>query len=244
MSEEILDQQEEQKTNSQFNIEDNSGRAKTTAIFIIILTITNLPLLWAEISYVQAMQDGGQISIEENEFIIGIIGVVQIILNICCIIFCIRWFKRAYTNLSARVPTESTPGWTIGSWFIPIVSLFKPYQIMKEMWIETLTILRNTHSQKYKNPNIFLGSWWLLWIIVSIGANITMQITNRSTDIANHIVAGKIDIVLTILSFPLGILAYLVITKYNKLEDQLNEAELSKMIHSDGKIEVIEESFL
>jgi hypothetical protein len=238
MSEQILDQQEEKQNATSKNIEDNSSRAKVASILILVLTFTNLPLLWTEISFLEAMQEGIPNNIEEAELITGFIGLVQILLNILCIIFFIRWFKRAYTNLSLRVPTETTPGMTIGAWFIPIVSLYKPFQIMKEMWTKSIAILTKTYEKKdAKSSNGLLGIWWLLWIVVNIGANVTMQISSRTKDIEHLITAGKIDIALTTLSIPLGILAYFVITKYNAIEHQINELEIENQFNEVLEIE-------
>jgi len=50
----------------------------------------------------------------------------------------IMWFRRAYFNLHQKVNHLSySEGWAAGSWFVPIINLYRPYQIMKEIYIET-----------------------------------------------------------------------------------------------------------
>jgi hypothetical protein len=245
MSEEIIDQQEQKKApNGTFQLEDNSGRAKIASIFILIITILNIPLLFAEIGFLQALEHGFSEEIEEMEIYVGLISSIQFLINIPCIIFFIRWFKRAYTNLNTRITTDETPGWTIGSWFIPIVGLYKPFQIMKEMWTKTISILNNTYNGQYKNSKILLGFWWLLWIVVSIGGNITYQLNTRSTDLTSLITSAKIDVILSILSFPLGILAYFVIVKYNKLEGKLTDLEFERNLNVNDGFELENDSLL
>src|SRR5438093_12382214 len=48
----------------------------------------------------------------------------------------LTWLQRAYRNLPALHATELryTPGWAVGSWFIPLVNLFAPHQVVSELW--------------------------------------------------------------------------------------------------------------
>lgn len=48
----------------------------------------------------------------------------------------LAWLHRAYGNLrslGAR-QLDSSPGWAVVSFFIPILNLFRPYQIVRETW--------------------------------------------------------------------------------------------------------------
>ncbi len=79
----------------------------------------------------------------------------------------IRWFRRAYYNLHLRVNGLSfSAGWAAGSWFVPILNLFRPFQIMKELYVKTKDILiLNGMNLKNEFSTHLLGWWWALWII-------------------------------------------------------------------------------
>ena len=88
----------------------------------------------------------------------------------CCIIF-LLWFKREYHNLHAINPKlKYKEAWAIWSWFIPVINLWRPYQIMKEIYIHaTTTEKKEIHPEEEEiitTPIIDL--WWLLWIASNV----------------------------------------------------------------------------
>ena len=65
-----------------------------------------------------------------------IVGWVDLVLVIVTVTTFLLWVYRSNENLRA-LSGESmtfTPGWSVGWYFIPIVCLWKPYQVMKEIW--------------------------------------------------------------------------------------------------------------
>ena len=51
-------------------------------------------------------------------------------------LFFLLWTYRSYRHLSALSDRDLrfSPGWAVGWFFVPIMNLFRPYQVMKEMW--------------------------------------------------------------------------------------------------------------
>jgi hypothetical protein len=70
------------------------------------------------------------------------------------------FFHRAYSNLATLAPAERryTPGWAVGSWFIPILSLFRPKQIANDIW---------RGSDGSRVPPVFHW-WWAFWLVGGI----------------------------------------------------------------------------
>jgi hypothetical protein len=71
-----------------------------------------------------------------SDVVTGIVGLAQFILAIITGITFLRWIYRSNNNLRA-LSGESmtfTPGWSVGWYFIPIANLWKPYQVMNEIW--------------------------------------------------------------------------------------------------------------
>ena len=67
------------------------------------------------------------------------------------------FFHRAYSNLAVLGATEQrwSPGWAVGSWFIPILNLFRPKQIANDIW---------RGSDGSAIPSVFT-TWWAFWIL-------------------------------------------------------------------------------
>jgi len=103
--------------------------------------------------------------------IYGIVGLVQAILFIITSIMFLCWIYRSSKNLRSlsEQSMRFTPGWAVGWYFIPLLNLWKPYQVMKEIW---------NVSHKTENTSLaVVRSWWALWII----SNMLNQIAARSS---------------------------------------------------------------
>ena len=75
------------------------------------------------------------------------------------------WKVEAYRLAPALggEPTERTPGWAAGGYFIPIGNLWIPYQIMKEIWdaSDPRDVGMDTWAER---SGTLLVVWWALWI--------------------------------------------------------------------------------
>jgi hypothetical protein len=118
-------------------------------------------------------------------FFLGLSALLRIGALILTIIFFLIWEHRAYSNLSPLKARnlEYSPGWAVGWWFIPFANLVKPFQVMKEIWMESdpdysedLGFL----SPNASAPAIF-GFWWGLWIVGNIVLRISDSQFNKAT---------------------------------------------------------------
>ena len=72
-------------------------------------------------------------------------------------ILILKWIYQSNQNaryLGAKDMTF-TPAWSIGFYFIPIVSLWKPYQAMKEIWQAS----QNPNNWQLEKAGPILGIW-------------------------------------------------------------------------------------
>ena len=109
-------------------------------------------------------------NISQSEFIENnnrtlLIGSVAMLINIITIVIFLIWINRANKNARAlgAKDMQFSPGWCVGWWFIPIASLWKPYQAVREIW-KTSKSLDNWQAQE----NSTIALWWSLWIITGI----------------------------------------------------------------------------
>ncbi len=82
----------------------------------------------------------------------------------------LSWFYRAYKNLHlAGMYTFFTPGWAIGSFFVPFINLVRPYRIMQEVWFGTQELTKDSISKSGWNENkpSSLVKWWWGLVLLS-----------------------------------------------------------------------------
>jgi hypothetical protein len=81
-----------------------------------------------------------------------------------------QWFRRAYYNLHQKVNSLAyTDRWAVAGWFVPVINLYRPFVIMKELYVETERILEQEYFIKFKRFNIrVLFLWWIVYSICTL----------------------------------------------------------------------------
>lgn len=87
------------------------------------------------------------------------------------------WFYQAMRNARAlSAGLETTPGWAVGWFFVPFVSLFRPFKTIEEIWKSAQQPLA---WRKVETP-IVLRVWWGLYIG---GAILSLFIRNENATV-------------------------------------------------------------
>ncbi|OEJ97727.1 hypothetical protein J116_000340 [Streptomyces thermolilacinus SPC6] len=88
----------------------------------------------------------------------------------------IVWFHRARTNAEVFGPAEQrrTPGWAIGSWFIPIANLWIPRKIAGDIW--------DASELDKRAPRAVLNTWWTLWVLASLAGRSAERLWERAEE--------------------------------------------------------------
>jgi hypothetical protein len=105
------------------------------------------------------------------------------------------WIFLAGKNLLAAGVTdlEFTPGSRIWWFAVPIATLFKPYQGMRELWNAS----RNIWPYDENSP--LLGIWWALWLIHNFLGSFGGLLGGKQTpDVSYFIAEGAISIALAV----------------------------------------------
>jgi hypothetical protein len=138
------------------------------------------------------LADGGDPLFEGTSLLVAVPTFLALIL---CYVVVGRWIYRASVNAHA-ISDEMTisPGWAVGSYFIPILNLFRPFQAMREIWLASH--LRG-NWQPEPTPGLLVG-WWALWIVTNILGNVSWRL-----DASMWEAATMIDIANAVLNVPL-----------------------------------------
>lgn len=145
----------------------------------------------------QAIADG-----EANVARQGIIGMVYPVVFIISGIMILKWIYRANYNarqLGAK-DMKFTPGWSVGWYFIPIFTLWKPYQAMKEIWKAS----SNPDNWSKVKASSILPWWWFFWLVNNFLGQAGMRMSLRADEIpelkAANLVYQASDVVSIVLA--------------------------------------------
>jgi hypothetical protein len=211
-------------------LRDNTARAKqAVSIFWIMLgiTIINMGVLtWQYflMSDVQAGRESVDMSmIGASDTLRQIATIVRFIIIILSAIFFIMWFRRAYYNLHTLPWSNAryTEGWAAGSWFVPIIWFWWPYQIMMDIWRGTQNALRERLGEP--QPGAIVGWWWALYLISRTYKNFGVVAVGRPGDIDSFITATQVEFFGEIITIPAIVITIVMIRRTNVFEKELLE---------------------
>lgn len=149
-------------------------RARTAVLVLILLLLTHAVAVWADMEQhqiiVSALGIGDAASpilqqrLLESAERLQQINVVQFLIGGLSFFYFCRWWYKAHRNLRilGRDPKYSQ-GWAVAYWFIPIVNLFRPYQVAKELWIQSTP----DHETTKETPSKAWGLvrfWWAIFL--------------------------------------------------------------------------------
>jgi len=214
-------------------LRDNSARAKQIlAIFWIMLGITVADMAslgWQYYLLNDVQANPGNIDMEvlrASDTLRQIITIVNLLIVLLAIVFFIMWFRRAYYNIHT-LPWHNaryTEGWAAGSWFVPVVNLWWPYQIMVDIWRATQNALRERLGEPQSTA--IIGWWWGLRLLDAIFGNISTRVTAGAKGIDELMTATQLEFVADIITIPAIIVTIILITRTSSFEKEL-------LVHSE-----------
>ena len=215
------------------NLRPNEQRAKTAILLIWIvlgLEIASFISSYFQYNLLETANNGGQVSFESvtvNDIREQTIAIIYLIASAVSGIVFIQWFRRAYYNLHLKVNHLTfSEGWAAGSWFVPILNLFRPFRIMKELFEETERLLfKRDPEVKAKLTTKILGFWWALWLISHYIDQYIFRSNLKADTIKEIMLITKINMVSNIIGIPLALITIKIIKNYSSVEKLLSEPE-------------------
>lgn len=121
-----------------------SGLARVLNVMFIgwlVLGVATLVNLFIERSLLTDVQDNpfsvSFSDLEASDDRTGLLALIFLLLLLATAIVFLTWMNKAYKNLKffGATTLRRSTGWSVGGWFIPIVSLWFPYQAMRDIWV-------------------------------------------------------------------------------------------------------------
>jgi hypothetical protein len=215
------------------NLKPNEKRAKNAIILIwIMLAFDIISFISGYFQYnlLQSAANGVEISIEtanSNDLREQIIGITNLIVFFISAITFILWFRRAYYNLHLKLSFLSyREEWAVYAWFIPFISLYRPHQIMKELYHETKRYLtKKGLGLDLTLSSHILGLWWALWIINNFVGQFILRYSLKAETLDQISTVTIASMISNVIGIPLSLITIKVIRDYSKMEQYLCKAE-------------------
>ncbi|HBN05190.1 MAG TPA: hypothetical protein DD434_05305 [Bacteroidales bacterium] len=213
-------------------LKQNSKRAKyaiTLIKVVLAIDILSIISLYLQYDLLQTFVNEGEFSIEKaesNDLREQILSILYSGFFIISAITFIMWFRRAYYNLHQKISYLSwKEGWASGAWFVPILNLYRPYQIMMELYKETIELLKKKDNNlASKLTTTYVNLWFSLWIVSNILSNISFRYQIKAKSIDELITSTILNMISCIIVIPLAIITIKVIKDYSKAEPLLIES--------------------
>lgn len=209
----------------------NDKRAKNAISLIWVVMVVNLLVtlldIWGGIifgqEYTADYYDEDNIPLLIYAVIVGMGGILTFGVAIISAVTFIMWFRRAYYNLhQTPIPLSYSERWAAIGWFVPIMNLFVPFQIMKDLYQKTNIIFQQnlkTCSIQLKTSN--LAPWWILWIITEIIDRIVFRVVIEGVE---GPFVESMSIISAVLTVICGWITIKIIKDYSAVEPYIADA--------------------
>ena len=99
----------------------------------------------------------------------------------------LAWFRRAYLNLPALGARRLRfrPWWAVGAWLVPVFSLFRPKQVLNDIWRASDPGLPPEQGDTWRRRPVaeLLGWWWLSFLASVFVRSITTEAVHAAADL-------------------------------------------------------------
>lgn len=116
---------------------------------------------------------------------------------------------------------------------VPVLNWFRPFQMMNELYEETLYVFKQQNEEVNYNLNKrLIGWWWGFWIVLQTLSSISQQTEMKVETLDQFIRATEWCMLYNIIGIPTAILVLKVMKDYMKTEtilyqmDQESEEEI------------------
>lgn len=196
-------------------------RAQSVTVCFAIIIVIDLILIifsYLEIQLINRALEGEIITEEEaiaNDIRQGFMGITYMILYTITAILFLVWIHRAHRNLPSLgvEGLKYSPGWAVGGFFVPILSLFRPFQVVTEIWKASDPTVGLDDSTAWQNARTspMVISWWLLFIISGLVGWTIFRLSLRAESLEEMLTASWLYLLINIVEIPAAILVIKVV---------------------------------
>ena len=130
-------------------------------------------------------------------------SLAYLVCYLVCIFLVLKWYLRSVRNARALSNgIETSPGWVVWSFIVPLISLWKPYAMTSELW-------RSSHepeSWRGKTDPALLRYWWGAVLLSGLVISVSSVMSRAATTVAHVAIGDGVLIVGYLLQIAAGLL--------------------------------------
>ena len=199
------------------------NRARLVTILLIVGVVISLLTIPSHVLDMYALPFGEEQEISDNPAgflalaLTGVLGLATIAVYIATAVVFLMWLYRVSNNVAAfGKRTANSSGWAVGSFFVPIVNLFIPYQSVKDIWSKSEPT--GADATFYSNsPPGFFPAWWGFWIASNIASNAYFRMTLAEVPPEGSVIVGILS---EILSIAAAVFAIQVVKEIDRRQEE------------------------
>jgi len=198
-------------------------------IAVVVVKLVAIGSAWAQHEMLVGVEQGAELTTADasaNDTREVLIGRLSLLLFIGAGICWLMWQHRAYANLTliGSRDTEHTPGWSVGYWFIPLVNLFRPYQITAEIYRRSELLNGRDPIGGLSGPPL-VGAWWFVYLVWGGSIRFYTVIGREAKTLPTLLSATNIELTSHVIGVVAAILAIQVIRSIDRFQQAFPETE-------------------
>jgi hypothetical protein len=115
-----------------------------------------------------------------------------------------------------------SPGWSVGSFFIPFLNMFRPFTGLRETWQASHA---PTDAQDVPVPAI-MRLWWAGWLILGVFGQLSFRLSLRAETLEDLLEVAWLDIVATPFDFITGLALLWIVRHLTEAQSHLRDHEV------------------
>jgi len=175
------------------------------------------------ISAYQSGSSSALADLETVDLVSMISGGIYSLAYLVCVVVIGRWIYRVNKNAWQFSDAMTvSPGWNVGSFFIPILNLFRPFSGVRETWQASHAPI---DADTVPVPAI-MRLWWAGWLIAGMFGQLSFRLGMRADTLEDFVEVAWVDIAGTPFDFITGLSLLWVIGRLTEVQSHLRDHEV------------------
>lgn len=199
------------------DFEDPNGRGRMAIIAVLVWLAADCIYTIGGAFTILALGDAGPgVAPETADAVSGFGGIAMLVTLIVSAVFVGRWIMRVNRNAHSLAPEWMTisPGWNVGWFFIPVATLWKPFQGLRETWQASHSPMDPASAP----VPMVMRWWWGLWLLTNGLGNVSTRLTWNGATRESLIASSWIDVVTFAIDIALTYSLITMIRRFNALQ--------------------------
>ena len=204
---------------------ESRARAVRITFWLLIVVYAGAALSDLELaSFLSDLKDGASPdeayaeALDDRQSTFGTVQVVSLLA--CAIAFC-SWFAQAHRNLGAAgvQNLRYSPGWAVGGFFVPLLNLVRPHQVMQEVWTGSMSLARNPQADwRQIQPPPIVGWWWGLFLVSAFLDHSSGRLMMEAKEIDGLLTSAYLTAFADVFNLPAAYVALRLVGKLTVLQ--------------------------